>query len=108
MWIAKSVSSCYVHLEVKLITRNTTSLDLRSSTESVSKRLASEPIVEVVHSGTISFLHSFYLKNLFEMNDDKVVLLVACRGVCVQLDRSASTSDSSKVISSHVIMSNAA
>lgn len=83
MWIAKSVSSCHVHLEAKLITRNTTSLDLRSSTESVSKRLASEPIVEVVHSGTISFLHSFYLKNLFEMNDDKVVLLVAWGGVCV-------------------------
>jgi hypothetical protein len=83
MWIAKSVSSYHVHLEAKLTTRNTTSLDLRSSTESVSKRLASEPIVEVVHSGTISFLHSFYLKNLFEMNDDKVVLLVAWGGVCV-------------------------
>jgi hypothetical protein len=108
MWIAKSVSSCSVHLKIKLITRNTTNLDLRSSTESVSKRLASEPIVEVVHSGTISFLHSFYLKNLFEMNDDKVVLLVACRGVCIQLDRSVPISDSSKVISSRYMMSNAA
>ena len=67
MWIAKSVRILVVLGKHELINRNTTSLDLRSSTGSVSKR-----VMEVVHFGTSSFLHSLTLE-FVGMNDDKLL-----------------------------------
>jgi hypothetical protein len=75
MWIAKSVRSSFRLNEYELISRNTTSLDLRLSTGSVSKRF-----IEVVHFGISSLLHSLTLE-FVGMNDDKLLRVV----VVVQL-----------------------
>ena len=80
MWIAKSVSSYLYSYLHELTTRNTTSLDLRSSTGSVSKRF-----IEVVHFGISSLLHSLTLE-FVGMNDDKllrVVVVVCIARVCI-------------------------
>jgi hypothetical protein len=77
MWIAKSVRSLEHWQLHELINRNTTSLDLQLSTGSVSKR-----VMEVVHFGTSSLLHSLTLE-FVGMNDDKLLLVVpveACLG----------------------------
>ena len=70
MWIAKSVSSSSELTAHELTTRNTTSLDLRLSTGSVSKRF-----IEVVHFGISSLLHSLTLE-FVGMNDDKLLRVV--------------------------------
>jgi hypothetical protein len=67
MWIAKSVRSFLSLNDHELIFRNTTSLDLRLSTGSVSKRF-----IEVVHFGISSLLHSLTLE-FVGMNDDKLL-----------------------------------
>lgn len=73
MWIAKSVSSSLIPTGHELIFRNTTSLDLRLSTGSVSKRF-----IEVVHFGISSLLHSLTLE-FVGMNDDKLLrVLLGC------------------------------
>jgi len=73
MWIAKSVRSSSNSTAHELINRNTTSLDLRLSTGSVSKRF-----IEVVHFGISSLLHSLTLE-FVGMNDDKLLRVLPGR-----------------------------
>jgi len=70
MWIAKSVCTSLSLHEYELMNRNTTSLDLRLSTGSVSKRF-----IEVVHFGISSLLHSLTLE-FVGMNDDKLLRVI--------------------------------